>query len=100
MAWDTSNRSKRLPSDWSKLRRTAQHRAGGICEWVTNGNRCTTTGSECDHTTPGDNHALSNLQWLCTPHHAEKTRQENAARNTANAELRRRPTEPHPGRTP
>lgn len=98
MAWSTSDRRARLPANWPSLRRDVKRRANGICEWVSNGTRCTRPGTDCDHTHQGDNHALTNLQWLCTEHHWAKTKQENAARNTNNAALKRKPNEQHPGR--
>ena len=98
MAWSTSDRRARLPANWSTLRRDVKRRANGICEWISNGARCARPGTDCDHIRQGDNHALTNLQWLCTEHHWAKTKQENAARNTNNAALKRKPNEQHPGR--
>ena len=97
MSWTTSNRSQRLPDDWPQRRAKAKTRAHGQCEATHHAPGCTGTGSECDHIEPGDNHNLDNLQWLSTACHAAKTRAENAERNHANATLRRRPQEPHPG---
>lgn len=71
--WKGSTRKGRLPGNWSSLRRQAKERAGGICEMVQYGYRCTEVGTDCDHVKPGDNHDLSNLQWLCRRHHLEKT---------------------------
>lgn len=99
MAWSTSDRRARLPADWPHLRQATKARARGICEWVDQDGRCTEQGTDCDHVVQGDDHSLANLQWLCGPHHDEKTRNENAARNRQTAALRRKPTEPHPGRT-
>ncbi len=98
MPWRTSTRAKRLPANWGDLKRQVKARANGRCEAEAHDPRCDGRGAECDHITQGDNHALSNLQWLSTPCHDAKTRAENAARNRATAALKRRPTEPHPGR--
>ena len=98
MAWDTSTRRQRLPSDWAELRRLTKRRANGKCEADTHAPGCDGTGTDADHKVQGDNHNLDNLQWLSGPCHWAKTRQENAARNKANAALKRKPTEPHPGR--
>lgn len=96
--WDTSTRASRLPKDWAKTRRRVKARAKGRCEATTHDPRCNGVGSECDHIIPGDNHHISNLQWLNTYCHAAKTRRENSANNQRLAKLRRRPTETHPGK--
>jgi 5-methylcytosine-specific restriction protein A len=94
MAWNT-NRAARLPGNWKTLRQQVKHRAGGQCQWVTSWLQCTRPGTECDHITPGDDHRLSNLQWLCTEHHQEKTITEaQAARRTVG---RKREPMQHPG---
>lgn len=89
-----SRRRSQLPPNWTALRATVRARAGARCEHVNpNGQRCTTTGNQCDHITRGNNHNLDNLQWLCHAHHAAKTALEGA---TAKPN-RHRPAEPHPG---
>lgn len=99
MAWSTSDRRDRLPHDWPKLRAQTRKRAGGRCEWVLpEGRRCPTPGTDCDHVIPGDDHALTNLQWLCGPHHRVKTTQDNQAAQALRQALRTRPTDTHPGR--
>lgn len=97
MAWQGSTRASRLPTDWPARRQRVRMRAGDICEHVDpeTGQRCTAVGSECDHVIPGDDHDETNLQWLCTAHHAEKTRRESAAARWRVRE--RRPAERHPG---
>ena len=97
MAWSTSTRAKRLPPNWDTLRRQVRARARGKCQADRHAPGCDRRGTECDHITPGDNHDLSNLQWLSTECHAAKTRAENAQLNTKRATLKRRPTETHPG---
>lgn len=98
--WQNSDRRARLPKNWHRLREQVRARAGGQCEQITNGQRCNAIGNECDHVQRGDNHSLSNLQWLCRPHHAAKSSAEGGSaprRPTAIARARAARTEPHPG---
>ena len=97
MAWTTSTRRDRLPPDWWAIRQRVKRRANGQCEATHHAPGCTGTGTDADHITPGDNHALDNLQWLSTACHRAKTAAETAARNQARAAQRRRPHERHPG---
>jgi 5-methylcytosine-specific restriction protein A len=76
LPWEGSTRALRLPPNWPTLRKTVSARAGGQCEWATEGSRCPRPGSECDHIRRGDDHSPANLQWLCKPHHASKTSEE------------------------
>lgn len=98
MPWHTSDRVRRLPDNWASLRAQARKRAQGQCEAQTHHPLCPGTGNECDHIEPGDDHRLENLQWLSTPCHKAKTQTEGALRARRDAQLRRRPQEPHPGR--
>lgn len=99
MPWpNQSPRRAQLPPDWHKRRARTWRTAGGQCQWVTNGQRCTWTGrlngdnGQCDHI---DNpHDHDRLQWLCPTHHKQKTALEAAAPRTRHP----RPTEQHPGR--
>lgn len=78
--WRNSDRRSRLPKDWDARRLEVKRRAGGRCQQeLPSGARCPRAGAECDHIEPGDNHDLSNLQWLCKAHHDAKTRREAAA---------------------
>ncbi|WIE54215.1 HNH endonuclease [Curtobacterium sp. MCBD17_003] len=72
-------------------------RARGLCEAEHHEPDCDGIGTDADHLVMGDNHSMDNLQWLSGPCHKAKTARESAARNTTNAQLRRRPQEPHPG---
>lgn len=90
--WVGSDRSRRLPSDWSRRRASVKRRAGGRCEVFEGGARCVMPGEECDHIQPGDDHSLSNLQWICVPHHRAKTSREAAAARPR----MHRPPEVHP----
>lgn len=99
MAWHTSDRRTRLPDDWHATRARVRKRAGGRCEWVLpDGTRCPTPGTDCDHVTPGDDHGMGNLQWLCYPHHKVKTAHDNREAQDQRRALRPRPTDEHPGR--
>lgn len=97
MAWDqeTSTRRHRLPSDWKTRRAAVRARASGQCEHIESGLRCLVLGAECDHIVPGDDHNLTNLQWLCRDHHAAKTKVENAQSRWRYRQTRE--TERHPG---
>ena len=94
--WVGSTRAARLPADWPMRRARVKRRARGRCEWVDEQGRCPDPGTDCDHITPGDDHDLANLQWLCGWHHARKTAREGAAA-AAPRPPRARPAEPHPG---
>lgn len=98
MAWNNSTRRQRLPSDWPKRVAAVRRRAQGLCEATRHAPACDGQGAEVDHHAQGDDHTLTNLQYLSAPCHDAKTRAENAARNKLNADLKRRPAEPHPGR--
>ncbi len=97
--WSGSTRRSRLPSDWEQRRATVFARAGHRCEaTMRDGTRCVEPGIECDHIKHGDNHDLSNLQALCTWHHAKKTAREAAeARRFQRVPSARKPREKHPG---
>lgn len=71
--WRGSDRKQRLPPNWPTLRRQAKERAGGICEMVAHGYRCTEVGTDADHIEPSGSDDLSNIQWLCRKHHLQKT---------------------------
>ncbi len=96
MSWSSSDRRSRLPSDWPKRRAKVKARANGACEAKVHEPECNGIGSECDHVQPGDDHSLSNLQWLSAPCHKAKTKGESQA--GAKQSARRRPRdEQHPG---
>lgn len=99
--WEGSTRKARLPKDWHLRRAAVKRRAGGRCEKVTNGARCTNRGRDCDHIKAGDDHAISNLQWLCPAHHSVKSSREGGqaagVQRRVRAASRFRKPEPHPG---
>ena len=97
MAWTTSTRSQRLPPNWPAIRQRVKTRAQGRCEAAIHEPDCDGTGTDCDHITPGDNHNLSNLQWLSRPCHKAKTARENAAARATMQAALKHPTERHPG---
>ena len=94
MAWATSDRSARLPSNWSKLRLRVLRRDGWLCQ--IHGDGCRLVAREVDHVVAGDDHSMANLQSVCVPCHKRKTQAESA---TARAAMPRmaRGSEPHPG---
>jgi 5-methylcytosine-specific restriction protein A len=96
--WSTSDRRERLPDNWEAIRRQVKTRAKGKCQATTHAKGCGGWGSDADHIEAGDNHHLDNLQWLSRACHWAKTNREAAARNTARAAARYRPSEQHPGR--
>ena len=98
MPWSTSDRRARLPDNWGQLCRQVKARARGMCEAEQHDPRCDGLGTDNDHIIPGDDHRLENMQWLSGPCHRAKTARESAARNQQSAALKRRPSEPHPGR--
>jgi hypothetical protein len=98
MSWATSDRRQRLPHDWEAIRAQVKRRAHDKCEATTHHPHCKGQGNDADHIEAGDNHSLSNLQWLSTPCHRMKTAAEAAARNRARNDARQKPREQHPGR--
>jgi 5-methylcytosine-specific restriction protein A len=93
VTWTSSNRRDRLPRDWHRRRAIAKREAGGICQAVTNGVRCTALGTDCDHVDRHGGDEPTNLQWLCSAHHKVKTRAEAQAAVLP----RQRPAVRHPG---
>jgi len=93
VSWDTSTRRDRLPTNWPTLVAKVKRRAKGRCEATHHAPGCTGRGRDVDHITQGDNHGLTNLQYLSGPCHERKTRLDNGY-----AAVVRRPTEHHPGR--
>lgn len=91
----TSTRRAELPANWQTLRKITRRNAGGRCEWMTNGIRCTARGTDCDHIDDPDDHSVDNLQWLCHPHHEIKTKAETTAARHPGS--RKRPVKPHIG---
>ena len=71
--WAGSTRRSRLPANWPALVAETRRLAQGQCQWVEDDARCATPGTDCDHIIAGDDHRQSNLQWLCGPHHRQKT---------------------------
>jgi 5-methylcytosine-specific restriction protein A len=65
--WTGSDRRKRLPKNWERIRRYILHRDNHTCR------HCGHPANQVDHITPGDNHNPDNLQALCGPCHNRKT---------------------------
>lgn len=98
MSWDGRSRAPHLPPDWDERRAYVAARAGGRCEGVMgDGTRCVEAGCECDHVEHGDDHDVSNLQWLCSWHHKRKTQREARAELSALRAARVPRRRPHPG---
>jgi 5-methylcytosine-specific restriction protein A len=93
MTWASSDRRARLPKDWHRRRAVAKRNAGGRCQWITAGHRCTSAGTDCDHIDRRGGDEPANLQWLCRPHHNAKTQVEASAARLPT----RRPAPKHPG---
>lgn len=99
MPWSTSTRAARLPRDWHARRAHTWRAAGGQCQWLTDGQRCTWRGrlngdgGQADHINRLGGDDQANLQWLCRHHHNTKTRAEAQAAKPS----RHRPAERHPG---
>ena len=100
VAWDEKYGARRLPAsrEWQRIRQAVAKRAGYQCEsLMRDGSRCTFVGAECDHIADRNDHSMQNLQWLCSWHHAMKTKREARAGVMA-ARARNMPREPkHPG---
>jgi hypothetical protein len=95
MAWETSDRSDRLPSNWRTIRRRILERDGWRCTAVDLGRRCPEPATEVHHFVNRDIHDDDALVSLCARHHRVETQREAAqARHRI---TRIRPTEQHPG---
>ena len=101
VAWDSSDRRRRLPPDWEALRRAALIRDDGECQWVEGGVLCLRPATDVDHVQPSGPDVLTNLQSLCGEHHARKSgREGNAAMRAKRRQISerlRKPPEKHPG---
>lgn len=94
MAWEGSNRSKRLPPDWQSRRLRVLRRDGYRCQERTHtGILCAQPAGEVDHIERGDNHDERNLRAICKACHAKKTAREGVEARPARA----RPPRKHPG---
>ncbi|MBV9292644.1 MAG: HNH endonuclease [Frankiales bacterium] len=94
-AWEKSDRRERLPLDWPQRRAQVLERDGSRCQLQYDA--CAGVATDVDHIVPGDDHRLTNLQAACQPCHALKSAREGVAARARVRDLRRRPTEPHPG---
>lgn len=99
--WDTSDRKSRLPDDWEQIRKVVLTRCGNRCQHrEESGARCYQPATDVDHIERGDElgENYSNLQGLCTTHHAIKSSQEGHERRAELRALLKRPEEQNPGR--
>lgn len=116
MAWTTSTRRQRLPSNWNKLRQQVLRNnnnkcaglphpmgsptqvAGGIPtptgRWHAAG--CNRQATDVDHITAGDNHSIDNLQPLSRACHHAKTTAETLARTATRHAMTQHKHAPHP----
>lgn len=92
MSWE-SDRGRRLPRDWHRIRRLVLQNDGYRCRV------CGGRASEVDHIRRGDDHSLSNLRSLCKTCHGKKSSSEGNSRQKELKALRKRPVERHPGRS-
>jgi 5-methylcytosine-specific restriction protein A len=98
MAWESSDRSDRLPPDWKNLVAQVWKRDKGRCTWkLPSGARCPRKGADVDHRKNNDDHRLSNLQLLCRHHHDKKTQREAIFGKRKKRAVRARREERHPG---
>ncbi len=98
--WKDSTRRNRLPRDWEARRRRVLLRDGNACQVKSEtGIYCNAPANEVDHIERGDDHSLTNLRAICTPHHRAKSSAEGVAARAAKRASRARPDEPHPGLT-
>ena len=97
MAWEGSSRRRRLPKDWTRIRRRILIRDRRTCQ--IQGPGCLGKATEVDHIRPGDDHGDDNLQAACAACHASKSGREGGAASAAAraARPRLRPPERHPG---
>lgn len=96
MAWNTSDRLSRLPSNWeTEIQPAILKRDHYKCKIKDQG--CLVEATEVDHNIRGDNHAYSNLQAVCERCHAKKSAREGNEAKAKLKALRRRPVERHPG---
>jgi 5-methylcytosine-specific restriction endonuclease McrA len=97
--WHGSNRRKRLPSGWDRIRHIVLERDRYRCQWVREDtcHKCGLPANQVDHrinNASGGSDRYSNLQSLCPYHHQVKSSMEGAA---ASARKRRKKPEWHPG---
>lgn len=91
--WVGSDRVKRLPGNWRKIRAEILAR-DPICTLCS-----TRPSTHCDHIEPKkDDHRKEALRGVCEPCHMQlSSKQGNAAQRANPRPGRRRPEEPHPG---
>jgi 5-methylcytosine-specific restriction protein A len=94
MGWESSNRKRRLPRDWHRLRAIVLRNANHQCEVIEEGKRCPNNATDVDHIIAGDDHSIGNLRAICTQHHKVKSSHEG---NAARKQKYSRKSELHPG---
>lgn len=89
MPWESSDRKKRLPRDWHRVRAIVLKRDRNTCV------KCGKPANQVDHINAGDDHSISNLQALCPDCHKAKSSEEGV--KARQAKYGKRPPEKHPG---
>lgn len=105
MAWSTSDRRQRLPSNWIEIRAEVFRLKGRKCYIVTDGVPCNRPATEVDHKIPSGSDELENLFPICTYCHRRKSssegwaalrRKKRQARNRVNKQFGWAESRPEP----
>lgn len=108
MAWEGSTRRVTLPSNWPSVRRRVLRRDkycqyGSLPEDQYPYGSCARASSDADHKGDPTDHSEENLRGLCRGHHGTRSGIQggsaSGASRRARTASRKRPPEPHPGRT-
>lgn len=93
-SWQGSDRSSRLPSNWTALKAEVYRTKGRRCHL------CGKPGADTvDHIMPGDDHSLSNLAPVhdAVWPHCHRSKSSAEGNTTRWKHTRKRTSEPHPG---
>ena len=101
MAWDTSNRRERLPSNWAQLRRFVLSRDKHRCQVIEGRRLCLRYAREVHHRVEAgdgmDDDSPENLMAICSRHHKLLTHIHATKRRLKNKETPVVVFEGHPG---
>lgn len=101
MAWNTSTRRERLPTDWASIRRRIASRDHRQCQvFVAPNRKCLAPYDSIDHIKAGDDHSDRNLRAICDEHHKVKSSSEGgvaSAQKKRRVNQKFRHSEGHPG---
>lgn len=91
MAWASSGRRQRLPSNWRALRRAVLIRDHNRCRWIEGRRRCTARATEVHHLVSSqdvgevvDSNHLDDLIAICAEHHRIATQAQSVAKRRSN----------------